>query len=94
VKLALRSSRDGIVVFATFFFFCLAKYLKDASESQHAALVGTYRWQPGCRQRAHCGAPLDHFASDREQSVGESETKQFSGLQTDDQPESSLLHDR
>jgi len=72
----------------------LVKYLKDASESQHAALIRTYRWQPGCQQRVHCGASLDHFVGDREQSGGETETKQFSGLQIDNQQESSRLHDR
>jgi hypothetical protein len=34
---------------------------------------------------------LDHFVGDPEQSGGESETKQFSGLQID---KSSRLHDR
>jgi hypothetical protein len=32
--------------------FYFAKYLKDASESQHG-IHPDVRWQPGCQQRAH-----------------------------------------
>src|SRR5258706_13742570 len=45
------------------YFSYLVKYLKDASESQHAALIRMHRWRPDCQQRVHFHPPQSDGAS-------------------------------